>query len=183
MRIRVLERIPPLPWEAGYWSPGLRVGLEHGLTPEPGPRDFLRSIWPERYVVWDAARQLWEVRQLNPVTCQDERVELLYRLAEAPDGYSVPAYLPFNYEYLHRRAQSRKDFLRLGPEKYGDLVDDRNRARSKSIIRDVAVFMADGLRELQRYPGPGQWSPVTVNLKSRNHPRAAGRKGLIVCPS
>lgn len=182
MRIRVYDRIPPLPWEPGYWCPGLRVGLEGGLLPERGPLEFLRTIWPERYVAWNGSRQLWEIRQLNPVTGLDERVELLYRLAEAPDGGSVPAYLPFNYEFLYRRAQNRKDFLRLGPEKYGDMVDERNRARSKSIIRDVAVFMADGMRELKRYPGPGKWAPVTINLGGNGH-AAARPKGLIVCPS
>lgn len=188
MRIRVYDRIPPLPWEPGFWGVGgVRIPFESDVSPERGPAEFLRTIWPERYVLWNVAHQLWEIRQLNPVTCQDERVELLRRMVEAPGGGQVPAYLPFNYEYLHRRAQNRKEFLELGPEKYGDLIDERNRAHSKSLIRNVATFMADGLRELQRYPGPGEWSPVTFNLRkaARNHraTAAAGRQGLILCPS
>lgn len=163
-RVRVVDRIPPLPWEPGFWRPGWHVGVEHGLQPERGPLEFLQTIWPERYVVWSTAHQLWEVRQHNPVTFLDERVELLRRMVEAPDGRQVPAYLPFSYEWLHRRALNRQEFLALGPEKYGDLVDERNREVSRRKVHDVAVFMADGLRELQRYPGPGKWSPVTVAL-------------------
>lgn len=139
--------------------------MEHGLEPEAGPSEFLRTIWPERYVVWNTAHQLWEVRQHNPVTGLDERVELLRRLVEAPDGYRVPAYLPFGYDYLVHRAQNHRDFLALGPERYGDAIDERNRQRSRRLIRGVASYMADGLRELERYPGPGKWSPVTVNLQ------------------
>lgn len=152
MRIRVADRIPPLPWEPGYWSPGrLHVGLEGDVTPEAGPLEFLRSVWPERYVRWDESRQLWEIRQLNPVTGLDERVELLYRLAESPEGFKVPAYQPFNHEHLVTRARQRADFLRLGPAGYEDLVGDKNRARSKSIIRGVASEMAAGFAELRRY--------------------------------
>jgi hypothetical protein len=162
-RIRVRDRIPPLPWEPGY---GLqRVGLEAGLEPEPGPLDFLRTVWPERYVVWNAEHQLWEVRQQNPVTQLDERVELLRRVVDAPDGYTVPAYLPFSYEWLLRRAENRRQFLTLGPAGYDDAVQERNRAQARRVIRDVAVYMADGLRELERYPGPGEWTPVPVSLK------------------
>lgn len=183
-RVRVVDRIPPLPWEPGFWGAGgLRVGLEGDVVPEAGPLEFLQSIWPERYVVWNVAHQLWEVRQQNPVTCQDERVELLRRMAEAPGGGQVPAYTPFNYEYLYRRAQNRKEFLALGPEQYGDLVDERNREVSRARIRDVAVFMADGLRELQRYPGPGKWAPVPVTLNHRTRGSPAGQEGRILCPS
>lgn len=195
-RIRLHDRIPPMPWEPGFWGVGgVRVPFETDLTPDPGPIEFLKLIWPERYVVWNTMHQLWEVRQLNPVTCQDERVELLKRLVDTPDGYQVPGYVPFNYEWLHRRAQNRKDFLELGPEKYGDRIDERNRDVSRRKLRDVAVFMADGFRELERYPGPGNWSPVAV-APSKIIPvtriatprqvlraRQVAQKGLIVCPS
>lgn len=164
-RIRVVARIPPLPWEPGYWSPGVRVRLEAGLTPEAGPLEFLQSIWPERYVEWNVAHQLWEVRQLNPVTGEDESVELLRRMATAPDGGQVPAYLPFDYDWLQRRAKNRREFLTLGPEKYDDLVQARNRERSRLILGDAVREMAAGLNELARYPGPGKWSPVTINLR------------------
>jgi hypothetical protein len=173
-RIRVYSRIPPLPWEPGYWGVGgVRVRLEGDVSPEDGPLAFLRSIWPERYVVWSVVHQLWEVRQLNPVTGEDERVELLRRLVDAPGGGQVPAYLPFDYEWLRRRAKNRHEFLTLGPEKYDDLVQERNRARSSLVLKDTVREMAAGLRELQRYPGAGKWSPVLVDLR-----RSAG--GIII---
>lgn len=193
-RIRLYDRIPPMPWEPGFWgSGGVRVPFEAYLTPDAGPLEFLKLIWPERYVVWNVSHQLWEVRQQNPVTCQDERVELLRRLVDTPDGYQVPGYLPFNYEYLYRRARNRKEFLELGAEKYGDLIDERNREVSRAKLRDVAAFMAAGLGELKRYPGPGEWSPVAVapskiipvtriaTPRQVNRLRTVGEKGLIVC--
>lgn len=184
--IRVVERIPPLPWEPGYWAPWLRVGFETGLAPEAGPLELLRSIWPERYVRWDPTHQLWEVRQLNPVTGQDERVELLYRLARSPDGFAVPAYLPFTHQYVEKRARERSEFLRLGPKRYLEHVDQRNEARSQSIIRGVAGDMAAGLKELRRYfpvlAGVGEKIPlVGVAIDLRRKP--VTKKGLLVCPS
>jgi hypothetical protein len=176
VRVRVVSRIPPLPWEPGYWSPGVRVRLEAGLTPEAGPLEFLRSIWPERYVEWSAEHQLWEVRQLNPVTGHDERVELLRRMATAPDGGQVPAYLPFDYDWLQRRAKNRQEFLALGPEKYDDLVQERNRQRSSAVMHDAIREMAAGMRELVRYPGKGKWVPVG-GILTPPHPR------ILVVPS
>jgi hypothetical protein len=60
-------------------SEGVRV-LRDGLGPtlEPGPLALYRSAFPERYVVWNGEPELWEVRQLNPVTGQDEHYEFLY---------------------------------------------------------------------------------------------------------
>lgn len=167
MRIRVYDRIPPLPWEPGYWAPGrLRVGLEAALRADPGPIEFLRSIWPERYVVWNGDHQLWEVRQQNPVTGRDERVELLYRKAASPEGFLVPAYIPFNYEYLLTRARQRWQFLELGPARYEDMVNDKNRAVSRSVVRGIASEMAAGLGELRRYfpvlAGDGEKIPLVA---------------------
>lgn len=150
-----------MPWEPGYWGVGgIRIPFETDVTPDPGPLEYLRLIWPERYVVWNVMHQMWEVRQFNPVTCQDERVELLYRMVQAPGGGRVPGYLPFNYEWLYRRAKNRQEFLALGPEKYDDLVQARNQERSRSVMRDAVREMAAGFRELIRYPGPGKWVPV-----------------------
>lgn len=136
--ITVRERIVSPPWihEKLAGTREVSVGQESGLKPEPGPLALYRSVWPDHYVVWNVRRQLWEIRQLNPVTGQDERYQLVFRWGvrpndTAPDGllpdeleagdievwrqsgiqHMVRLYRPFDYLFVWERLRQRQEML------------------------------------------------------------------------
>ena len=76
MQVRVAPRLVDAPWNAPQRSVVRREGW---VQPDAGPlREYL-AVFPWRYVRWEPKRQLWEIRQLNPVTGTDERIELVFQ--------------------------------------------------------------------------------------------------------
>lgn len=174
--ISVRPRTVAARWEreAYYGHRSTRVEAEDYVEPDPGPLELYRSTWPERYLRWDRRRQLWEIRQVNPDSGADERVELVFYYDAPPDPeIRVPrsageiaamieakapelekCFMPLGYPFVHRRLAERQQFLADGVKKYDRRVAERNRARQRTVLQDVAREQAAALGELRR------WLPV-----------------------
>lgn len=180
LHVDVRPRMVAPPWEECPWR---SVYQEADVQPEPGPLALYRSVWPHRYVTWNVKRQLFEIREENPVTGQDERVELLCFYDYPPDPETgeertdeevalmvenrvpgmVQRFLPFDYEFVRERLRQRSEMLqdlsrhadrKAGYNRYAERIARRNRARRRSQIRDWSRETAAWLREDRR------WLPV-----------------------
>jgi hypothetical protein len=193
MNIRVGPRKVALPWENAMGSAPARVCREGDVQPDRGPLEMYQSVFPDRYVKWEPRRQLWEIRQRNPFTGFDERVELIFEWAAPPDPETgeprtaeelaymlenrhpslTKVYAPFDYEFVRRRLRERLDFLLLGTEKYQQRITARNRRRQRSRLGDVAREMAAGLNEIKR------WLPVLETAQREGVYRPHERTPLV----
>jgi hypothetical protein len=170
MQASVRPRYVAPPWERDlYAARRVRVDQEADVAPESGPVALYRSVWPERYVVWNVKRQLFEIRQRNPDTGADERVELVFAYDAPPNpdtgllrsleeleemvrqGHPslVRVYQPFDYEFVRRRLRERTEFLAAGLKHYSRRVTGRNRqtatTRRRSVAREQAARIGDAL--------------------------------------
>jgi hypothetical protein len=176
--VTVSPRVVAKPWEWEACRSGrtVIVGRESDVLPDPGALEEYRATWPHRYVQWDAAEQLWEVRQHNPLTGEDEHYEHLFLWDAPPDeqgGLLSPSDLerrihlamlgrddhgltqtfrPFDYEFVRERRRQRYEWLTLrGKQRVSAIIADRNAALKRSKQRDVVREMAAGLNDLRRY--------------------------------
>ena len=159
------------------------VGSIGERTPEPGPLAELQATWPERYVVWNKARELWEVRQKNTLTGKDERVELLFwyditdedwealpahirgmgretlsaYVATLSPASLVKRYRPFDYPYVRERKREWQLWLKQGAAGIVNESADINEARFQKIKKHTAANMAAGFEEIRR------WIPALVS--------------------
>jgi hypothetical protein len=176
--VTVSPRVVAKPWEWDACRSGrtVIVGREADVAPDPGVLAEYRTTWPHRYVVWDAAEQLWEVRQVNPLTGDDESYEHLFLWDAPPDekgGLLSPdelerrihmammgrddhgltqTYRPFDYEFVRERRRQRHEWLGLrGKQRMSAIIADRNAALKRSKMRGLVSEMAAGLNEIKRY--------------------------------
>lgn len=155
----------------------LEVGRIGDRTPEPGPLEEYQKVFPERYVQWDAYRQLWEIRQLNPVTGHDERVELVFTYVVREDvwqdlppgvrglgkdvvtaylttvqpGSTVKMYRPFNHEFVRERIRQWYELRHEGAAGIVNAVIDENEKRFDQVKRYVSADMAASFGEIRRW--------------------------------
>lgn len=148
------------------------VGRMGHVEPDPSALARYRAVFPERFVVWNAERQLHEIRQHNPVTGQEERVELVFwwTAPPHPDGRARteeeiaamvagrdPAldrlYRPFDHQFVGERLQQWHEFQRLGARGLSTKVHAANQRLEASRRRAVASEMAAGFGELRRWLG------------------------------
>lgn len=155
----------------------LEVGRIGDRTPEPGPLEEYQKVFPERYVQWEPFRQLWEIRQVNPVTGHDERVELVFHYVVRPDvwenlppgirglgkdvvtaylttvspGSTVKMYRPFDYEFVRQRIREWYELRNDGAEKLVNHAVDQNEKRFRQVKRHVAGEIAAGFGEIRRW--------------------------------
>jgi hypothetical protein len=164
------------------------VGSLGERTPEPGPLRELQATWPERYVLWNKERELWEVRQKNTLTGKDERVELLFWYdisdedwealpahirgmgRETLSGYVavqepnslIKRYRPFDYAYVRERKREWQILQREGAKGLVNESADINEARFQKVKRHLAGNMAAGFGEIRR------WIPALVSGDPRD---------------
>ncbi len=81
-----------------------------------------RSVWPERDVRWDPKRDRWAIWQTNPDTGVEERIEILTRVTATEDR----AFQPFDDAWVSDRLRQRALFLELGPERYSEIMRQKN---------------------------------------------------------
>jgi hypothetical protein len=171
MRINVGHRSVLPPWaERSNAGRAATVRREGNVVPDAGPLSLYQSVFPERYVAWDASRQLFEIRQKNPFTGFDERVELIFDWVVPPDAEgNFPTeeemaamiqnrsprlrrqFKPFDYAFVRKRLAERYEFLRLGSERYTDAIANRNRARQRQRMGAIAREMAAGIKDIKRW--------------------------------
>lgn len=146
--------------------------LGEAPTPPRAPaRDYF-SRWPHRYLRWEQKRGMWEVRQVNPETGEDERYELVFmleadgvaehldeaerqkrlmRMLKSGDPRVYKSYRPFDYRFVGKRIEESREFRKKGAE---EMTRDRARANKKQRQknRDQAAYeVAAGIGELRRY--------------------------------
>jgi hypothetical protein len=121
-----------------------------------------QGAFPYRYIKWDKRRGMWQIRQRNPDSGQDERVELVFEYTvpeELVEGYSGEAkarritemvmqshpavrkaYVPFDERFVARRLKEKRLF-----EKYGAKHYTRHTAAGRNeenVLRRIS-FVAD----------------------------------------
>lgn len=181
MVITVAPRVVAAPWEATRERDGRAtfVGREAEVAPDPGPLADYRSVWPERYVVWHVPRQLFEIRQVNPDTGADERIELVCTLDAPPhDETGLPRsdeevaaltaarspllvrrFRAFDYDFVRQRLREWQTFRALGAARYSEERRQQRLTHERSVRRDVVREMAAGLHEMRR------WAPVLAEYQ------------------
>lgn len=137
---------------------------------ETGPLAEYLSVFPYRSVRWDARRQLWAVWETDPNTGEEWRVELVFYYDAPPHIDGSPrtpeqvadlvarshpsvfkAYRPFDYPFVRQRLRERYEFQRLGPTRYQQQHEDRNRRLERRVVRQAASEAAARLAEIRRY--------------------------------
>lgn len=177
----IRPRVVAAPWEPE--SARRLVGLEADVAPEAGPLALYRSVFPERYVVWDRPRQLFEIRQQNPETGHDERCEFVFTWDAPPDAETgqprtaaevaellaapgaaraalVRRFRPFDYVVVLDRLRQWWDFRALGPKRYSDALAAKNARQERTVVHDAAREMAAGLGEIRR------WMPALAEYQT-----------------
>jgi hypothetical protein len=176
MLITCSPRIVAAPWESDLLKGRrVRVGREAEVLPDPGPVAAYRSVFPDRRVAWNAAEQLYEITQVDGVTGEEARLELVFywdyppkedgtewtddevaAMVQARTGGAVRRFMDFDYRFVERRLRERTLFLELGAVRYNRRIADRNAARSRTKIRGHANDLAASLGEFRR------WIPVVA---------------------
>ena len=169
-RVTVRPRAVPRPWQRWQGQGAVRLGDEDSVFPPAGPLALYLRAWPHRRVVWNRKRQLWEIRQRNPVSGRDERIELLCELDAEPQGGAPDwtpdelaallqrrdprlsqVYQPFDYPFVLRRLRERAELVRVGPAVQTARRIARNEARARRRWRAFAQNAAAMLGELRRW--------------------------------
>jgi hypothetical protein len=163
------------------------VGREAHVEPEPGPLALYRSVWPERYVTWNVARQLFEVRETNPVSGQDWRVALVYEWGAPPDPVSglprtddeiaamveqrspqlVQLYRPFDYPYVEERLAEWYLIRHCGHRAVGERVRQHNAAQQARVLQRGREATKEWMQEDRR------WLPVLEAVQRGERPDCA----------
>lgn len=170
-RVEVRPRVVALPWERElYGYRPTRVLDEDGVQPEAGPLAEYQTVFPDRYVVWNRKRQLWEVRQLNRETGLDERYEFIFwfdtppnpltgekrsedEIADMIEGRSpelLRVFRNFDHDFVRERLRQRAEY-NANRATYSSKMAERNRRAVASRIRDKKRNAAAQLNEVKRY--------------------------------
>lgn len=129
-----------------------------GPTVEPGPLIAYQTMFPHRYVVWNRERAIWEIRQRNPLTQQDERYELLF---EGTDEEGRKKFRPFDHKFVGQRRADLYRFLHNNLARLSRARREKIREISERIAREAGEYMKDGFTELKR------WLPVIATYHER----------------
>lgn len=170
--VDVRARVVAAPWERDALGRCVAVGREADVRPEAGPLELYLSAFPHRYVLWNVERQLWEIRQVNPESGADERVEFLFYYDAPPDETGhvwseeelaqmigsndrrlVKCYQPFDYEFVRQRIRDRFEFHAEGAARLTDRRMARNRRRQMLRMTQGAQEMEYLLKHDRRWLG------------------------------
>lgn len=135
----------------------MSVGYEGHVAPDPGPLELYRSVFPGRYVIWNAARQCFEIRERSG--SEDRRVEFVADMVEEPPdpdaldarARKVRVFRPFDYEFVRQRMRERYEYEVEGADRYTDKILERNRKLTNGRLRTVANDNAARIGEVRRY--------------------------------
>jgi hypothetical protein len=163
-------RIVAAPWEREIRE-GQRstwVGIEDCVSPEIGPVDLYRSRWPERFVVWNRSRQLFEIRSFTDAGWREFVFE--YDAPPDPDGMAIETdqlaqmvvagdptvrrvFRDFDYAFVRRRLIEAMEFdeMNRSSARLTDSIMEANRKLDKKRIKDVAARQAARMGEIRRY--------------------------------
>lgn len=170
----VAPRYVAAPWELEQRTGRrTRVGLEDHVSPEPGPVELYRSVWPDRYVSWNRDRQRFELlserdpgysedvffwdaepgRDVdgNPVEFSPEEIA---EMVDSGDGRAVKRFLPFDYALVNRRIQEAWEFNALGANRSRKLlrrIGDHNAGVARRHRRAQDEMWEDWSKEDHRY--------------------------------
>jgi len=151
----VRPRVVAAPWDADQQVRASRptaVHREAHVTPEPGPLAEYLRVFPHRRVLWNVARQLFEIRETDPDTGRDERVGFVFTWQPHPEtGELTRVFRHFDYDYVEER---KADWYLLQAEG-ADALHRRTQAHNDRVaaskLRDAARESAAGLNEIRRY--------------------------------
>lgn len=148
--------------------------------------DAYLAVWPERYVRWEPKRGMWEIRQVNPDTGVDERMELVFEyrvedptikaqleefdpeqrqrieqiMVETRSPVLRKMYRPFDLSFVRQRLRERSEFLRLGPDEYSKALYRKNATiqerRLKGALAELGYFFKHEKRQLAVLAGEGE---------------------------
>jgi len=213
--VTVASRFVAAPWEHSRARLGAAVytGREDAAawSPDPAVLAAYQQVWPHRYVIWDPVMQMPEVRQVNPLTGEDESYEHLFLWDRAPVSNEKPStsievadavsdflagretkegsglvecYRPFDMEFVTERIRQRYEWLHLrGQQRQSAVVADRNRAIGREKLKGPGSELA------YFYKHEHRWLPAIAAMHAGEHPNLAAleRKpqsgGLITVPS
>ncbi len=171
LHVEVRPRVVAPPWEREA-KDGERttfVGLEACVTPERGPLELYQSRWPERYVVWNRPRQLFEIRShtdagwrefvflydapADPTSGVPHSPEALAQMIEAGDLSIRKVFRDFDYEFVHRRMREAMEYDEINRSSriLTQQVLAANRAIQTRDNKDLAARQAARLGEIRRY--------------------------------
>jgi hypothetical protein len=160
----------------------------HGEAPEPSQTalELYQNVWPERYLKWDAKRGMYQIRQVNPDTGTDERVELVFEYAitdeavlkqmdlldeqtqervkaamiESRSPVLSKVYRPFDMQFVKRRLKERSEFLSMGARRYSEALYKRNATirdnRLRSALSELGYFFKHEKRHFPVLAGEGE---------------------------
>lgn len=124
----------------------------HGEGPaiDDGPLQAYLNAFPDRYVLWNVQRGLWEIRQGNP-EAYNIRIELVFEWALTDEAQSrlemiaadqheialqrmienkmpgmTKKYRPFDWEFVELRLKNRAEFYRKGTREYNKAINAHN---------------------------------------------------------
>ena len=157
------------PWETEKRDLANFVGLEDRVLPERGPLELYRSRWPERFVTWNRARQLFEIGSYDdagwrefvflydappdPTSGIPRSPEALAAMIEAGDASVRKVFRDFDYEFVRRRLREAMEYDAINRDsaKLADQVLDANRSIIKRDTKDRASRQAARMGEIRRY--------------------------------
>lgn len=163
----VRPRVVADPWET---DAVLRrsVHREARVEPEPGPLAEYLRVFPGRYVRWNVARQLFEVRETDPDTGHDVRVALVSVWKAHPEtGELTRCFRPFDWPYVEERKADWYLTRHEGVDAISKKTAQHNAAVAKAKVRDAARESAAGWNEIRR------WLPVLAALHAGVRPDVA----------
>lgn len=103
------------------------------MRPDPEALARYQRAFPRRYVVWHTPRQLFEIRERDPLG-RDSRVGFC-ELELSDDG--VRRFQPFDHRFVTRRLIEFMEYQELGREEYHRRRMNRNRARGVAVLQRV----------------------------------------------
>ena len=205
--ITVAPRFVAAPWEWSRARLGARTltGLEDAaaMVPDPAVLAAYQQQWPHRYVLWNAVTQRWQVRQVNPLSGQDEEYEELFywdcapkdekpvtpvEVADAVHDYLAgrvsqqgaglhELFRPFDMEFVQERISQRYEWLKLrGKDRQKSVVTDRNRAVAREKLRGPAHELAYFFKHERR------WLPALADMHDGVHPNVAALSRIPIAP-
>lgn len=120
------------------------------MQPDPEALAMYQRVYPDRYVQWSAKRQRWEVRQRDPYTGDDVRIELI----EQDDGDPEPGqYLAFTVAWVRRRLAQRWAWLTEGRVKWRQRFLERQAQADARPVEAARDELRAWSREARRWLG------------------------------
>jgi hypothetical protein len=175
MRIEVRPRYVAAPWELEQRTARrVQVGLEDDVRPDPGPVALYRTSFPDREVIWNRDRQLFEIRSTDPASAFTEYVffwdawpdpadgdrvltaEDIAEMVERGDGRCVKRWAPFDYAFVERRIREKREYDALGANravKMARRIADHNANVQRRHRQEQQALWDDYARHDKRWLG------------------------------